>query len=155
LYLAHNYRSTGQIVNFCKRIGPVKELAERFKTDNEMGEPPQFMSFFLEEEEAHEVSKRASQLQMEWDMYKKMHADQALADPGVAILARTNRLLRPYEDYLANATIKYHLLGKSGFFSQKEVVNILAFAQIAVVPTDYSVSTAIMSPFQPSRFLRK
>ncbi len=72
-----------------------------------------------------------------------------------AILARTNRYLRIFEDMLSEKGVRYYLVGKSGFWQQREIKDVLAFAQIAVMPRDSSVMTALKSPFWPTRFLRK
>lgn len=72
-----------------------------------------------------------------------------------AILARTNQALRAFEEALSEAGIRYHFLGRSGFFAQSEVKNVLAYIQCAVAPTDPSVAAALRAPFEPSRFIRK
>ena len=73
----------------------------------------------------------------------------------VAILSRTNFYLRPYEDLLSTAGIRYRLLGRSGFWQQSEVRNILAFVHLAYTSYDHALLTAIRSPFACTRFIRK
>lgn len=45
LYLAANYRSTPELVEFLKGIGPVPDLAEKFHTSNEHGPTPKVVGF--------------------------------------------------------------------------------------------------------------
>jgi DNA helicase-2/ATP-dependent DNA helicase PcrA len=52
LFLATNYRSTKQLVEFLKEIGPVKELSEKFVTPNEEGIRPEVVGFKNAAEEA-------------------------------------------------------------------------------------------------------
>ena len=72
-----------------------------------------------------------------------------------AILSRTNLGLRPFEQALTEAGVPYHLVGKSGFWSQPEVRVGLAFLQAAVYPSDYALGTCIRSPFWIAKFLPK
>ena len=72
-----------------------------------------------------------------------------------AILARTNFYLRPYEDLLSTAGIRYRLLGRSGFWQQSEIRNILAFVHLSYASYDHALLTAIRSPFACTRFIRK
>lgn len=72
-----------------------------------------------------------------------------------AILSRTNLGLRPFEQALTEAGVPYHLVGKSGFWSQPEVRTVLAFLQAAVWPSDYALGTCIRSPFWIAKFLPK
>lgn len=73
----------------------------------------------------------------------------------VAILARTNRALRPFEEALSKENVRYFLLGRSGFWQQNEVKSVLNFLQCAIYPADYALAGAIRAPFHPSKFLPK
>lgn len=140
LYLGKNHRSTGSIVDFCRAVAPVKELGDRFCTDNEEGTPPTILRYASVDDEANSV------------------ADQLITVPlgeSVAVLARTNRQLQPFEDTLLDRGIKYHLLGKSGFWQQPEIRAVLDFIQCAQSPVDSAVLSAIRTPFHPTKFLHK
>jgi len=139
LYLAQNYRSTRSIVDFCKEIAPVKELGDRFYTQNEQGEKPAITRYGTNVEEAENVSFRVG----------------GLGGGTNAILARTNRQLRLFEEFLADWGVKYHLLGKSGFWQQNEIKALLHYVQLAHQPFDSAVIGAIRAPFFPSRFVQK
>lgn len=76
-------------------------------------------------------------------------------DKTVAILSRTNLGLRPFEQALSDAGVKYHLVGGSGFWSQPEVKAILAYLGCCSYPADWLIAGAIRAPFWPSKFLPK
>lgn len=144
LYLGTNYRSTGEIVDFCKTVAPIKnELIEKFRSVNEQGIPPIIMPYgndFMEAQGVVTLSKKATEGE----------------GKSTAILARTNRQLRIYEEQCAVQNLKYYLLGKSGFWQQPEVKNIMAYARLIENPrNDTSLVAAIRAPYDPSRFIRK
>lgn len=72
-----------------------------------------------------------------------------------AILCRINKGLRPYEEALSAAGIKYHLIGRSGFFAQPEVTGILSYLGCVNYPADHCIAGALRSPFWPTKFLPK
>lgn len=136
LYLARNHRSSPQIVDFCRTAGPVPELAARFHTLNPDGPEPVITGYPSAADEAQGL----------------LAADPA---EGTAVLARTNRALRPFEDALSVAGVRYHLLGGCGFWQQEEIRSACAFLQCAIAPHDGAVMAALRSPFHVTRFLRK
>lgn len=140
LFLGKNHRSTQSIVDFLKIIGPVKELAERFTTDNELGVHPTITQYDSPEAEAADVARRIE-----------------CGDPNLsAVLARTNRALRPIEDALSEVGVRYHVIGSAGFWTRPEVVAVLAYCSCAAGnANDGAVLTTLRSPFQPSRYLKK
>jgi DNA helicase-2/ATP-dependent DNA helicase PcrA len=72
-----------------------------------------------------------------------------------AVLGRTNRSLRTFEEALGREDVPYFLLGKSGFYSQPEIRSSLAIIQCAVYPSNAGLSGAIRSPYWISKFLPK
>ena len=52
LYLAANYRSSKKVVDFLKQIGPVRDLAEKFHTNNEDGVAPLIRGFLNSADES-------------------------------------------------------------------------------------------------------
>ena len=112
LFLGRNYRSTGAIVKFLKRILPVDNgLGPRMMTTNPYGEDPQIVRYGDELEEAHQVLAQ-------------------IKEPGkTAILARTNRQLFEYQKILTKEGKKYRILGKKDFWEQNEVKNLLRLAK--------------------------
>jgi len=79
------------------------ELLDRFNTPNEEGTEPEIRVYSTPEREAEEIAKIVAE------------------DPEhSAVLARTNLALRPIEEALIENGTKYHLLGKSGFWTAKK-----------------------------------
>lgn len=76
-------------------------------------------------------------------------------DKTVAVLARTNLALRPIEQALSDAGVRYHLISHSGFWSTPEVRAILSYLGCVNYPADWLVAGAIRAPFWPSKFLPK
>lgn len=136
LYLARNHRSSPQIVDFCRTASPVPELAAKFHTANPSGPEPVITGYPSPADEAQGL----------------LAAHPA---EGTAVLARTNRALRPFEDALSVAGIRYHLLGGCGFWQQEEVRAVCAYLQCATAPHDGAVMAALRAPFHPTRFLRR
>jgi DNA helicase-2/ATP-dependent DNA helicase PcrA len=139
LYLAQNYRSTPEVTEFCKAVGPVPDLAEKFFSTNPHGPEPVITRFASNAQEAEAVAKLVSE------------RDGATS----AILARTNRGLRPLEDQLSLLGVPYHLLGKSGFWSQPEIRVCLGYLACTQFPSDGAVKAALAGSFLPSRYIRK
>jgi DNA helicase-2/ATP-dependent DNA helicase PcrA len=76
-------------------------------------------------------------------------------DKSVAILNRTNRGLRPFEDALSEAGVKYYLVGRSGFWSQPEIRAVVSILGCVLYPADHYLMGAVSSPFWPTKFLPK
>ena len=112
LYLGRNYRSTGAIVEFLRRILPVDNgLGSRMMTTNPYGVRPEITRYSDELEEANQVIAQ-------------------IKEPGkTAILARTNRQLFEYQKILTKQGIKYCILGKKDFWEQNEVKSLLRLAK--------------------------
>ncbi len=112
LYLGRNYRSTGAIVKFLKRILPVDNgLGSRMVTENSYGVDPEITKYGDDLEEAHQVIAK-------------------ITDPAhTAILARTNRQLYEYQKILTMKGTKYRYLGKKDFWEQNEVQSLLRLAK--------------------------
>jgi DNA helicase-2/ATP-dependent DNA helicase PcrA len=136
LYLSRNFRSSPQIVDLCKKYGSVRELADKFHTTNSDGAAPSVVGYPSAADEAKDVASKVT-----------------VSD--TAILARTNRMLRSFEDALSTAGVKYKLLGGSGFWGQPEIRSAVAFLTCAIQPHDGAVMAALRSPFHPSKFLKK
>jgi superfamily I DNA/RNA helicase len=61
LYLGRNYRSTQEIVQFCKRIAPLRgEFLEKLCSENEQGEPVEFRQYVNNIQEAENIVKLAA-----------------------------------------------------------------------------------------------
>ena len=74
-------------------------------------------------------------------------------DKTVAILARTNRALMLFEQALTAANVPYHLIGRSGFFSQPEIRAAVDYLNACIFPANYVVSGILRTDFHPTKFL--
>jgi len=138
IYLFRNYRSTEEIVAFCKKFAPKKsELIDRMVSEVGSGSVPRVVRYGSDSDEA---TKTLSSI---------------LEPEKSAILARTNRQLSRFENACIDRGIKYNLLGKSGFWTQPEVKYILAYMQASIFPTDAAVATIIQSPYRETKYLKK
>jgi DNA helicase II / ATP-dependent DNA helicase PcrA len=138
IFLFRNYRSTNEIVEFCKKFAPKKsELIDRMVSEVGSGQVPRVVRWGSDNAEASGTLS-------------------SILDPErSAILTRTNRQLARFENVCIDRGIKYNLLGKSGFWTQPEVKYILAYMQATVFPTDAAVKTIIQSPFRETKYLKK
>lgn len=138
LPLSVNYRSTPEIVQYCKDIAPTKnESVTKLSTPNASGTVPEFRRYGTDWEEAKGILNSITDL------------------GNTAILVRTNRMLRAFEDECGVRGTRYKLLGKSGFWGQSEVKDVMAFVQHMIIPTDATTVKIIKSPYDCTRFLRK
>jgi superfamily I DNA/RNA helicase len=107
-YLGKNYRSTQTIVNFVRENAPEdtpKELLARMQA-------------------ARDIKGVPIGLKMYWTDDAEAESALALArkDPlNSIILARTNRLVGLLERLCNRNNVRYHLLGKSGYWKQTEI----------------------------------
>lgn len=113
LYLGRNYRSTGKLVDFYKKILPVDNgLASRMSTTNDPGLGPTFIKYPDSDTEVRKVLDRAS-----------------LDPENSVIIARTNRQLFDVQRIASSKNIKYKNLGKRDFWEQNEVKALLTLAK--------------------------
>lgn len=107
-YLGKNYRSTQNIVQFVRENAPEdtpKELLERMTA-------------------ARDVKGSPIGLKMYWSEDAEAESALALAtkDPlNSIILARTNRTVGLLERLCNRYSVRYHLMGKTGFWKQNEI----------------------------------
>lgn len=151
MYLVTNYRATKRLTDFNYKIAPFRP-PDRYTTPNEDGVDPEVRSFPSELDEAVWVARECDPRPR--DMFDNP-VGKSEDHPSIAILARTNRSLLHFEESLSEQGVRYHLLGKSGFWMQPEVKNVMAWVQCLVAPTDAAIQAAIKSPFHPTRFMKK
>lgn len=139
LYLSTNYRSSPQIVRFCQEIAPVRTgLVEQLKSATGDGPEPEILAFENPQHEAWGILERTE-------------------DPEhVAILVRTNRQIAALEQECLKRGMLYRLLGKTGFWSRREIQDALAFLRFAVWPLDDdALRRIILSPYKHFKYLSK
>jgi DNA helicase-2/ATP-dependent DNA helicase PcrA len=140
LFLGSNYRSSIEIVSLVRKLAPEQgALSDKFSSQNGHGSEPVISRYLSPCDEASAVVKN----------YLATKPESA------AVLSRTNLGLRPFEDECARQGIKYFYLGESGFWGQREVRNVLAFAQCAIRPHLGAVTAAIRAPYAPVRYIKK
>ena len=111
LYLGSNYRSTRCLVEFFKSILPVDNgLASHMVSMRHEGEPPRFIRYWSEDEEANEVLNEIT--------------DRDIVDDS-AILARTNRQLQLIQRRAMSRNIKAEILGKKNVWQENEVKHLI------------------------------
>jgi len=138
IYLFRNYRSTRQIVDFCKKFAPKKsELIDRMVSEVGDGPDPIVRRYWSDSDEAAKILG-------------------SILDPEhTAILTRTNRQLARFENACIDRGIKYNLLGKSGFWTQPEVKYLLGYTKAVDFPNDAAVKSIIQSPYRVTKYLKK
>jgi DNA helicase-2/ATP-dependent DNA helicase PcrA len=109
LILPENFRSTPEIVEFSQMVAPIKnELTANMRTANPNGVKIEIVNYLGNEDEAENVLDRIA------DMTGKS-----------AILARTNQQIGLIETVCTLNDVKFHLLGKSGFWRTSEIKNVI------------------------------
>jgi DNA helicase II / ATP-dependent DNA helicase PcrA len=138
LYLGTNYRSTGALVEFFKEILPVDNgLASHMRTNNPIGEPPTFVHYADDYQEAIQILRRVTD-----------HTN-------TAIIARTNRQLFRFQQACFNANIKSKILGKKAFWEQNEVKQLLSLAKSTKFPPEYTAPMILKALTIQHRLLEK
>lgn len=110
LYLPRNYRSHGTLVRYLQKKSPLPNdpIVEKLVSAREGGGPEvTYHRFNDEHSEAEWAVKQAN--------INSMHET-------AAILARTNQQLAAIEDAAISRSLRYRLLGKSGFWQQSEIL---------------------------------
>jgi superfamily I DNA/RNA helicase len=118
LILPENFRSTPEIVEFSKKVAPLKnELTANMRTANPNGVKIEIVNYLGNEDEAESVLERLE------DMTGKS-----------AILARTNQQIGLIETICTLNDVKFHLLGKSGFWRTSEIKNVIGLVGFVLSP---------------------
>jgi hypothetical protein len=111
LYLGNNYRSTGAIVAFLKKIIPVDNgLASHMVSMREWGVDPTFTQY---DDDLQEVVHVLYQINEAKDLNN------------TAIIARTNRQLRTFQKAAMALGIKTMILGQKDLWQKDEVKHLL------------------------------
>lgn len=121
LYLGTNYRSTLHLVSFFKRILPVDNgLASHMLSARSEGEPPRFIKYDHEDEEANEILNDIT--------------DRDIVEHS-AILARTNRQLQLIQRRAMSRNIRSEIIGKKNVWQENEVKHLLELTKEHVMDT--------------------
>lgn len=108
LFMGANYRSTGAIVRFLKKIVPVDNgLASHMVSMREYGEDPKIVKYDNEDSEAFRVLRQIDDVN------------------NTAVIARTNRQLRVIQRMALSRGIKTMILGQKDLWQTTEVKHLI------------------------------
>ncbi|ACK42671.1 MULTISPECIES: ATP-dependent helicase [Dictyoglomus] len=127
IFLTKNYRSTQQILEIANALiaNNDKRYPKELWSDKRDGTYPILFRALNEEDEANFVIR---QIRLELAKGRKLSE--------IAILYRTNRQSRPFEEALIRNNIPYKVIGGLSFFDRKEVKDIVAYLNIIYNPND-------------------
>ncbi|NBX38792.1 MAG: ATP-dependent DNA helicase, partial [Flavobacteriia bacterium] len=126
--LEQNYRSTQTIVEAANSV--IKRNQDQIKkvvwTENGQGKPISVVRTLTDNEEGRVVSGKIFNLQ------------ESLSNSfnDFAILYRTNKQSRAFEEALRKLNIPYKIYGGLSFYQRKEIKDVLAYFRLAANPKD-------------------
>ena len=133
--LTKNYRSTGNIVNLAN--GVIRNNQHRIPKEvvsvGSEGEKSFLFKAFSGREEAEMVVAQIAAL----------HGIKGVPYSDIAILYRTNRQSRLFEDELRRARIPGRLYGGISFYDRREVKMVMAYVRLIINPRDDEAFTRI------------
>jgi len=143
--LETNYRSTSNIVELSNKL--IKRAGIAYPGECVAHQGPQLEPFCIKsDDEDHEAEQVITEIQTMVN-----NGDAKFGD--CAVLYRTNAHSRALEDALIAASVPYVIYGATGFYSRKEVRDILAYLRILEDPNDTEAITRVLNV--PKRYLGK
>lgn len=126
--LEQNYRSTKSIVEAANSViaRNQDQIQKDVWTDNELGKPISIIRTMTDNEEGKVVSSR---------IYDQKQGE-GLAYSDFAILYRTNRQSRAFEEALRKLNMPYKIYGGLSFYQRKEIKDLLAYFRLTANPKD-------------------
>ena len=126
--LEQNYRSTKNILKLADSVikHNVGRIDKTLWTSNNDGGKIDLFSAHSGETEADKVVREIQNFMIRHQYRRK----------DFAVLYRTNRLSRPFEDALRTSGIPYRVYGSLSFYQRKEVKNACAYLRLMVNPND-------------------
>lgn len=126
--LEQNYRSTKSIVEAANSV--ISKNQDQIKkdvwTDNELGNPIKVVRTLTDQEEGKVVANK---------IYDIKQAN-GLQFKDFAILYRTNRQSRAFEESLRKLNMPYKIYGGISFYQRKEIKDLLAYFRLSANPKD-------------------
>ena len=126
--LERNYRSTQNIVGAANSV--IKhnhgQIYKEVYSEKPQGDPIHVYSFFSDLEEAAGVAKKIIGL----------HRFDHIAWNEIAILYRTNKQSRTFEEAFRKQDIPYRVYGNTSFYQRKEIKDVIAYFRLTVNPND-------------------
>ncbi|GGM08769.1 ATP-dependent helicase [Deinococcus aerophilus] len=125
--LEHNYRSSARVLNLANRLieNNAERLDKTLRAVKEDGHPVVFHRATDHRSEGDFVAEWLTRLHGEGRRFSEM-----------AILYRTNAQSRVMEESLRRVQIPARIVGGVGFYDRREIRDILAYARLAINPSD-------------------
>ncbi len=129
--LEENYRSTEWVLRLANTL--IAHNSTRhdkvLRASRGRGQPPRFLSFEEESQEAENVVR---------EIASKVHREdeERVVASDIAILFRTNEQPRAFEQELRRANVPYVLVGGQSFFDRKEIKDLLSYLKVLANPND-------------------
>jgi DNA helicase II / ATP-dependent DNA helicase PcrA len=126
--LEQNYRSTKSIVEAANSVIAKNQdqIQKTVWTDNELGTPISIIRTLTDNEEGKVVTSKMYDLKQ----------SQGLKYSDFAILYRTNRQSRAFEEALRKLNFPYKIYGGLSFYQRKEIKDLLSYFRLAANPKD-------------------
>jgi len=126
--LEQNYRSTKSIVEAANSViaRNLDQIQKDVWTDNELGKPVTIIKTLTDNEEGKVVAGKIYDVKQ----------GEGLAFSDFAILYRTNRQSRAFEEALRKLNMPYKIYGGLSFYQRKEIKDILSYFRLSANPKD-------------------
>lgn len=129
IFLEQNYRSTKNILQAANTV--IKYNTNRKEknlwTDNHSGEKITVYNAGDENDETSYVAQKITEIMKEQPNLNYNH---------FAILYRTNAMSRVMEDTLRRSKIPFQIVGGTGYYERKEILDLMAYLTLIVNPAD-------------------
>lgn len=129
ILLEQNYRSTKNILQAANTViknNPNRKEKELW-TDNQAGDK---ITVYFSENEYAETEYVADQI------HSLMQSNPSLDYDDFAILYRTNAMSRVMEETLIKSKIPFQIIGGTGYYARKEILDLMAYLTLIVNPAD-------------------
>ena len=125
--LEENYRSSASVLTLANKLiqNNTERLEKTLRPVKEGGEAVQFFRAPDHRAEADYVAERVTRLRHDGLDFRQ-----------IALLYRTNAQSRVLEESLRRVNIPARIVGGVGFYERREIKDILAYARLAINPTD-------------------
>lgn len=129
IMLEQNYRSTKNILQAANKVieHNTNRKEKNLWTDNKNGEK---ITVFHASDEYGETNYVAEQIQ------KLRNEDPSLSYDDFAILYRTNAMSRVMEETLNKNRLPFQIIGGTGYYERKEILDLMAYLTLIVNPAD-------------------
>lgn len=129
IMLEQNYRSTKNILQAANKVieNNLNRKEKKLWTDNHNGEK---ITVHYASDEYGETNYVAEQIE------KLRREDPSLSYDDFAILYRTNAMSRVMEETLNKHRLPFQIIGGTGYYERKEILDLMAYLTLIVNPAD-------------------